>query len=448
MVESLRSELRGRVPSHALVGGSGGGGEDDNNDDEGVMASPLLHTSFDGISSAGSTSLGGNDHHHYDDDKRGKASLRRGDNRGYKHIGRDLKLRWRLLNVYSRIVCVVLLFLVTQHIVLGTLDLLFRRVQDWPRQSSETHFAVVINTYKRPDMLREAVYHYAETCGRPTGVGQVFVIWAELNKTPPTPQDLLSSAHGHARRRRKHDEQQHQASVEIIRVAKDSLNSRFLPIAQATSSAIFMVDDDVRVDCASLRQGFDAWRTNPNGMVGYYPRLALESTRHGYVYQAWPGVVWRQAANFILTKACFLHHKYMELYSDSARHPVEILEYVDKYKNCEDVAMSMLVANQTQFTKSSSTHQPPNVIYVEGHVTDKGIFGGISGSGKGQHFNHRSNCLRDMTNMYEAHGWIAPLRTVQSLRDITWVRHAPGVSWQIRPSSFFEWFAFTNMFKS
>ena len=430
--DKKRSELRERGGTHS---------EDER--DEDTSSSSLLHHSFDVAPKDDD-----------DNDKSGKAaalSLRGGRHhalavrRSFPQTLRDLQLRWKLLNIYSRIVCTILLLLLVQHVVVGILDLLGGRTQDWPVRSTETSYAVVINTYKRPEMLRQAVQHYAQTCGPATGVAQVFVVWAELDVVPPTPQALLKTS----TRRQRRNSKKGQATVEIIRVAKDSLNSRFLPIAAAQSPAIFMVDDDVSVDCVSLQRGFDAWRTNPDAMVGYYPRLALESDHGGYVYQAWPGVYWRQAANFILTKACFLHSKYMALYSDATRHPVAILDYVDKYKNCEDVAMSLLVANQTMSSKNQQSSMPPSAIYVEGHVSDKGLFtGGISTQGKSQHFDHRSACLRDMTAMYTARGWPTPLRQTYALRDMTWIRHFPGLDWQIRPSNFFEWFAFQNMFKS
>jgi hypothetical protein len=487
MTEKKRHELRGRTPLHISAGTATSFDEEADEDGPlltgggGTTNSPPL---VDSHSFSGSGGMGGTP-------LRNKGflsllSLRRKNNvhthskqhRRWVSMGhavwRDVQLQWRVSNTYTRFVISLVLVWMIHYLVWGQLiDRWLARPQSWPVQAIDTkQFVVVINTYKRPDMLRQAVQHYAQTCGPSIGVAQAFVIWAELDVTPPSPSSwlvpssnpqtstvrysktTLSSSAATAGGATTTDT----ATVEIIRVTKDSLNSRFLPIHNVASPAIFMVDDDVRVDCTSLRQGFDAWRTNPNAMVGYYPRLALESSsRPGeHIYQAWPGVYWRQSANFMLTKASFLHHKYMTLYSDPTIHPVEILEYVDKYKNCEDVAMSLLVANQTMAmatshtttsSSSSSTNILPNIIYVEGHVSDLGLTGGISSSGKAQHFSHRSDCLRDMSAMYTQRGWPVPLQNVRpNLQDITWIRHIPG--WSIRPSNFFEWFAFTNMFQS
>ena len=132
----------------------------------------------------------------------------------------------------------------------------------------------------------------------------------------------------------------------------------------------------------------------------------------------------------------------MELYS-SDEHPQVIKDYVDKYFNCEDVAMSLLVANVTR--AESRTGRPAMPVYVEGSVSDKGLFGGIStGSG---HFDQCSKCLTDLTRIYREHGWSAPLVDVFHLRDASWMHHSPGFWWQFRPSNFFEWFALQNVLK-
>jgi glucuronyl/N-acetylglucosaminyl transferase EXT2 len=140
--------------------------------------------------------------------------------------------------------------------------------------------------------------------------------------------------------------------------------------------------------------------------------------------------------NIILTKACFLHSKYLSLYSGED-HPNEIRDYVDKHKNCEDVAMSFLVANATKYEQSTS-----GPIYVEGSVKDTGLFGGIStGSG---HMTTRSDCLTELASIYTKHGWGLPLYDVDLTKQ-GWRKHYPGFWWQNRPSNVFEWPSFGNM---
>lgn len=359
-------------------------------------------------------------------------------------LTRELRLRWSLLSPYSRGVLVIFLPLFFMHIFLGTIDMFFHSYGSKDglssaASSSESNFAVVINTYKRPERLAEAVRHYADTCGRRVGVDHIFIIWAEKDVTPPDISSFFASSLKNGR------PQKNRSTVEIVRVEKDSLNSRFLPLANLQSKSVFMVDDDIQVDCFSLYQGFTAWKSHPDAMVGYYPRLAAagrgqSAESHEYVYYSWPTVIWRHQMNFILTKACFMHERYMKLYS-SATHPQEIKDYVDQYFNCEDVAMSLLVANQTR----SETGKAVEPIYVEGSVSDKGLFGGISTGGG--HMNRRSQCVTDLTRIYEQHGWKPPLEEKTDLLTASWVHHAPGFWWQYRPSNIFEWFALENIFK-
>ena len=347
---------------------------------------------------------------------------------------------WTLLPLLNKIVAIILFTMLLCHVLLGTLDVWFHSfgIAGHDRQetpSKTKSFAVVINTYKRPQMLREAVIHYADTCGRSSGVSQVFVVWAQQDESPPEPSSLFQSPSLPSDNR---------ADVHILRVPKDSLNSRFLTIPRLQSDAIFMVDDDVRVSCPSLQTGFQAWNAFPSSMVGYYPRLA-SPPRHStlkeptFVYHGWPTVFLKSSFNFVLTKACFLHQRYLEIYSDPLQHPTEVLQYVDDHMNCEDVAMSLLVAN---YTRANNINGKP--IYVEGSISDKGLFGGIStGSG---HMSTRSECLTDLSRIYKQHGWGIPLSNPSTLAEQSWVHHYPGYWWQYKSSNFFEWFAFGNMF--
>ena len=381
--------------------------------------------------------------------KRRRADAIRGNS--CRRVLREARLRWTLLSSYARLALACCFLVLFVHLFCGVLDLLFHQYGGIGVSSSvvagdDRNFAVAINTFRRPKRLKDAVKHYADICGKRAGVNQVFIIWADQETDPP---DTFFD------RDIRGEFQYNRASVHVVRVGKDSLNSRFLPITELTSNGVFMVDDDVRADCFSLSQAFFAWRSHPDSMVGYYPRLAIPPSSYSsksaqddssaspeLVYQSWPIVFWRQKVNFILTKACFLHKRFMELYS-SDQHPQEIRDYVDKYFNCEDVAMSVLVANVTR--AESRTGKPAIPIYVEGSVSDQGLFGGIStGSG---HMNQRSQCLTDLTRIYGEHGWPAPLAYEFDLKDSTWVRHSPGFWWQFRPSNFFEWFALGNVLK-
>jgi hypothetical protein len=372
---------------------------------------------------------------------------------GYPALARMARVQWSLLSPRTRRLCMILLPVLLFFAAVFLLDCAFARYRFLPTNvalassSTAKHFAVVINTYRRPQQLSGAVRHYAETCGRRVGVDTVYIVWAEEGVKPPSPKSFFSDVSSKLGSSKHKDAQNSRSTVQILEV-KNSLNSRFLPIPGINTEAVFMVDDDIRVNCQSLAHGFNGWKANPRSMVGYYPRLAVHPSKPGdeYVYQAWPIVFLRGQMNIILTKACFLHTRYMDIYS-SQQHPQEIRDYVDKYFNCEDIAMSLLVANITKH----ETRATVPVVYVEGQVSDLGLFNGISRSADDKygvaHHSRRSECLTDLTAIYLKHQWDAPLDTSFHLQQSSWYRHIPGFWWQSRPSNFFEWFALANIFQ-
>jgi hypothetical protein len=372
-------------------------------------------------------------------------------NQEAKHI-RDAQLRLSRRSLKFRLTAAIFSAIITFHVAKWTLDQVFYTYgsKDIPVINTEVKFSVVINTFKRPDMLKEAVQHYAQRCGPRTGVAAVFIIWADQEVSPPEVASFFEPRPTILRRIKPASTLQNISHVEVIKVA-DSLNSRFHPIPQMTTTALFMVDDDVQVDCQSLATGFEAWKSYPDSMVGYYPRLASAprghvAATHGYIEHCWPIVFLTQRVNFLLTKASFLHSRYLELYSStSGSHPQEIKDYVDKYKNCEDVAMSLLVANITRY--ESQDHRPAMPIYVEGSVSDQGLFNGIS-MGPG-FVDRRANCLTDLSRMYTSR-WPdsrPPLEYTFSLKEVSWARHFPGFWWLYRPSNPFEWGALLDFFQ-
>jgi glucuronyl/N-acetylglucosaminyl transferase EXT2 len=167
--------------------------------------------------------------------------------------------------------------------------------------------------------------------------------------------------------------------------------------------------------------------------------------------------------NIILTKAGFLHKDYLDIYSDTTQHPPEIHQHVKKVKNCEDIAMSFLIANRTRseaLKELSEIRRQANVysycshcpVYVEGDVSDMGLFKGISTQSKGGwhkisgHMGERNKCIDVLAQIYKNHGWEYPLFDLP-LVDHSWTHHFPGFWWQQHPSNFFEWLSFGNTFK-
>ena len=122
----------------------------------------------------------------------------------------------------------------------------------------------------------------------------------------------------------------------------DSLNSRFAPLSDLATDAVFAVDDDIRVPCADLALAFEVWVAAPRTLVGFFPRLhTLAPRRLGdrvggpvtYEYHSWWYVWWHGAYSMVLTKAAVFHKAYLGKYT--ADMPAAVRQYVDDHMNCE-----------------------------------------------------------------------------------------------------------------
>lgn len=235
-------------------------------------------------------------------------------------------------------------------------------------------FAVVINTWKRPALLRRSAAHYAACAG----VRAVHVVWSEPR---PPPQPLRRTLLNGTRRGG--------APVRFEINAADSLNNRFRPIRGLATDAVFSVDDDVIVPCATLRFAFSVWQSAPDAMVGFVPRMHWLADPRGntdeYRYGSWWAVWWTGTYSMVLSKASFFHKQYLDLYTNQM--PPSIRKYVNENRNCEDIAMSFLVAN--------ATGAPP--VWVQGRIFEIGSSGISSLKGHGL---QRSRCLNEFAAMY------------------------------------------------
>ncbi|CAM9593921.1 unnamed protein product [Chrysoparadoxa australica] len=285
------------------------------------------------------------------------------------------KFRWSARMRASWVVGCLVALAFLEYVLIG----LFWGEESLPWQEpgeGEEQFTVVINTFKRPDRLPGAVQHYA-SC---RGVDAVRVVWSEQT-TPPLPGHLLKGI----------DDMPH-AEVMIDPHKGTSLNNRFVPLQGVRTAALFHIDDDIRVPCTDLANGFKAWQQNRRTLVGYYPRVH-SANGDRWDYEFWWFVFMRQQFSMILTKAAFLHHDYMEAYSGDGEIVTHMRDYVDANRNCEDVAMSLLVADTTKAPQ----------VYVRASLKDSGVVGGISFGNdwqSGVHAASRSDCLTELIGLF------------------------------------------------
>mmetsp|Transcript_9283 Transcript_9283/g.13987 ORF Transcript_9283/g.13987 Transcript_9283/m.13987 type:complete len:358 (-) Transcript_9283:75-1148(-) len=267
--------------------------------------------------------------------------------------------------------------------------------------NSKEHYTVVINTYERPDMLTAAIEHYSK-CSK---AQYIHVVWSE--PTPPSREMLLLTS--------KYDD----PKVFIDKHETTSLNNRFKPIVGPHTDGIFAVDDDMRVPCLELDFAFDVWRSSRNTIVGFMPRVHVKGTGDRLTYRAWWHVWWSGSYSIILTKAAFLHHIYLDMYTNKL--PKEVHSFVDTNRNCEDIAMQFLVSNHTGL--------PP--LFVKGHLNDLGALGGISTSQNvitASHMDERSNCLNELVKIFGKNPLVKTHIVVDSVTN-RW-SNAPSTWWE------------------
>ncbi|XP_037491905.1 glycosyltransferase family 64 protein C4 isoform X2 [Jatropha curcas] len=218
-------------------------------------------------------------------------------------------------------------------------------------------YTVLINTWKGNSLLKQSVTHYA-SCG---GTDALHVVWSATDQLSENLQTYL--------KRVVFSKSQTvlKPNFKLYINKEDYLKNRFKPFADLRTHAVFSVDDDVIVPCSALDFAFSVWQSAPSTMVGFVPRIhLLDGQKNGvpyYKYGGWWSVWWTGAYSIVLSKAAFFHKKYLDLYTHSMSPSIQ--DYVSRERDCEDIAMSLLVAN--------ATGAPP--IWVKGFTSGKGIFG-------------------------------------------------------------------------
>ncbi|KAK4480266.1 hypothetical protein RD792_013333 [Penstemon davidsonii] len=240
-------------------------------------------------------------------------------------------------------------------------------------------YALLINTWKRNDLLKQSISHYA-SC---PGLDSVHIVWSE----PNPPSESLINFLNHVVKSNSKNGRDIELKFDINK--EDSLNNRFKEIKDLKSDAVFSIDDDIIFPCSTVEFAYSVWQSAPDAMVGFVPRIHWVNLVKGhtdeYIYSGWWSVWWTGTYSMILSKASFFHKKYLSMYTYEM--PSSIREYVTKNRNCEDIAMSFLVAN--------ATGAPP--IWVKGKIYEIGSTGISS---LGGHSNRRTHCVNWFAAVY------------------------------------------------
>ncbi|XP_061370720.1 glycosylinositol phosphorylceramide mannosyl transferase 1-like [Gastrolobium bilobum] len=245
--------------------------------------------------------------------------------------------------------------------------------------TSRGGYTVLINTWKQNSILKQAVAHYA-SC---RSADAIHVVW---NESEP-PSEMLKTYLDKIVDLKS--QRAHKPNIRFGINAEDKSNSRFKPMKDIWTDAIFSVDDDVIVPCHTLDFAFSVWQSAPFTMVGFVPRMhwldkELNNVAY-YRYGGWWSVWWMGTYSMVLSKAAFFHRKYLDLYTNQMAPSIQ--DYASRERNCEDIAMSLLVAN--------ATGGPP--IWVKGKIYEIGASGISSLRG---HSHRRNKCLNDLISLY------------------------------------------------
>lgn len=218
-----------------------------------------------------------------------------------------------------------------------------------------------MNTYRRNDLLKRSAEHLA-SCDC---VGQIQVVWSDQENRPPDLELFEKEA---------------RSKIHFEVHDSNSLNHRFNVTSPMNTDGVFSTDDDLEISCADLQFGFETWQSSQTTMVGFSPRLVMRyPDTERFWYRSWRVVRWNGVYNVILTKCCFLHKKHLQTYVEKT--PLSVLAYIDRHRNCEDIAMSVIVAKHFK--------APP--LWVSGKFKELG--GGVGISSLTNHDDARSECV-------------------------------------------------------
>ncbi|XWS70616.1 hypothetical protein CRYUN_Cryun03dG0062200 [Craigia yunnanensis] len=202
--------------------------------------------------------------------------------------------------------------------------------QPHPRTLRFDQFTVLINGYSESRLpLLQSI---AATYSASPLVASVLVLWGNPSTPPLTLAQLA------------HNLSVSSAVISLIPQASSSLNARFLPRSSIGTRAVLVCDDDVEVDLKTVEFAFRMWRGDPKRLIGIFVRSHdIDMRRKGWIYTVHP-----DKYSIVLTKFMMMKIEYLFKYSCEGGAPMrEMRRMVDEMRNCEDILMNFVVAEET-----------------------------------------------------------------------------------------------------
>lgn len=232
---------------------------------------------------------------------------------------------------------------------------------DYPNEQ----FTVVLLTYERKALLMKTL---EKLKGLPF-LNKIIVVWNGIQQKP-SPGMIWPDVG---------------VPIVVVKPEKNSLNNRFLPYDVIETDAILSLDDDSPLRPDEIVFAFRVWRQSRDRIVGFPGRFhAWDSAQNSWMYNSNHSC----ELSMVLTGGAFFHKYYSYLYTYSM--PEAIRSIVDKFMNCEDIAMNFLVAHLTR--------KPPIKVTSRWTFHCAGCQSSLSEDDS--HFRERHECLNTFASIY------------------------------------------------
>lgn len=226
-------------------------------------------------------------------------------------------------------------------------------------------FTIVLLTYERNQILMRTL----ERLKGLSYLNKILIVWNGINHPPSS--DLVWPDVG--------------VPIQLIKVEQNSLNNRFLPYHTIETDAILSLDDDSPLRPDEIVFGFRVWRESRDRIVGFPGRFhAWDNSQASWMYNSNHSC----ELSMVLTGGAFFHRYYSYVYTYSM--PRAIRSIVDKFMNCEDIAMNFLVSHLTR--------KPPIKVTSRWTFHCSGCENSLSEDDS--HFRERHECLNTFVSIY------------------------------------------------
>uniref|UniRef100_A0A1I7SL72 Glyco_transf_64 domain-containing protein n=2 Tax=Bursaphelenchus xylophilus TaxID=6326 RepID=A0A1I7SL72_BURXY len=232
-------------------------------------------------------------------------------------------------------------------------------------KTGDEKYTVVILAYKRDDQLNYTLNSFDGLAN----LDKIIVIWNDVSRA--VRKDIIPVIH---------------VPIVVLKMKKNSLNNRFLPIDLIETEAVLNMDDDFNVKHSVMDLMFEVWKSNRRAIVG-------PNYRYGTVYpdgKRQYGMPKKGIYNMVLTSGAIIHRDLNIAYT-TLMYP-EIRSQIDEMLNCEDIAINFLAAH---------LYPPLGAIKV---TTDENTVGKFASTGLHQrgksHYKDREKCLEDFIRIY------------------------------------------------